>query len=228
MARLNPRKLDSRTAPVLVENRIAAGLLSPFVGAIAGPSVARGQSFLKDKLGQPVFSQSITLSEAPHRPRGLGSAPFDDEGLPTQERRLIDKGVLTTWLLNLSSSRQLGLEPTGHASRGLAGPPGVTPHNLTLEAGPDTPEALMRAAGQGLLVTSMFGPSLNANTGDWSVGVSGFWFEAGELAYPVSEITVAGNLIDLYARLVAASDLEIRGASNAPTLFIDGVAIAGR
>jgi PmbA protein len=135
--------------------------------------------------------------------------------------------VLTTWLLNSSSARQLGLASTGHASRGLAGPPGVGPSNLTFQPGERSQAELMADAGKGLLVTSMFGPSLNGNTGDWSVGCSGFWFEGGEVAYPVTEITVAGNLIDIYGRVVPGSDLEIRGASNAPSLLIDGLAIAG-
>jgi PmbA protein len=227
-ARLGARKLDSTTAPVIFENRVASALLSPFVGAIAGPSVARGVSFLKDKLGEPVFAPAVTLVDDPHRPRGLGSSPFDDEGVANERRVLVEGGVLTTWLLNTSSARQLGLVSTGHASRGLAGPPGVSTTNLTLQPGEDDLPGLMRQAGSGLLVTSMFGPSLNANTGDWSTGVSGFWFEAGEVAYPVAEITVAGNLLDLYARLVPGSDLEFRGSTNAPSLLIDAMAIAGR
>lgn len=227
-ARLGARKIDSTTAPVIFENRLAASLLGPLVGAISGPSIARGTSFLKDKLGQPVFARGVSVVDDPHRPRGLGSAPFDDEGVANQRRAIIDDGVLTTWLLNASSARQLGLATTGHASRGLAGPPGVAPSNLTLMPGERDQRALMRDAGRGLVVTSMFGPSLNGNTGDWSVGCSGFWFEGGELAYPVTEITVAGNLIDIYGRLVPGSDLEIRGATNAPSLLIDGLAIAGR
>lgn len=227
-ARLGARKIDSTTAPVIFENRLAASLLGPLVGAISGPSIARGTSFLKDKLGQPVFARGVSVVDDPHRPRGLGSAPFDDEGVANQRRAIIDDGVLTTWLLNASSARQLGLATTGHASRGLAGPPGVAPSNLTLIPGERDQRGLMRDAGRGLVVTSMFGPSLNGNTGDWSVGCSGFWFEGGELAYPVTEITVAGNLIDIYGRLVPGSDLEIRGATNAPSLLIDGLAIAGR
>ena len=228
VASLAPRKIESRTAPVLFENRIAMSLIGPLIGAISGPAVARGVSFLKDKLGQTLFPASVTLTEEPHRRRGFGSSAFDDEGVTTTERAIIDQGVLTTWLLNSASARQLKLETTGHASRGLAGAPGVGVHNLTLQPGTETPDGLRRALGEGLWVTSMFGPSLNSNTGDWSVGVSGFWFEKGEIAYPVNEITVAGNLIDLYQRLVPASDLEIRGASNAPSLLIDALAIAGR
>jgi len=225
--RLGARKIDSTTAPVIFENRLAASLLSPMIGAISGPSIARGTSFLKDKLGQPVFAPGVTITDDPHRRRGLGSAPFDDEGVANAPRNLIDKGVLTTWLLNTSAGRQLGLASTGHASRGLAGPPGVSPANLTLLPGTSDRAALMRDAGAGLLVTSMFGPSLNGNTGDWSVGCSGVWFENGEPAYPVAEITVAGNLIDIYARLVPGADLEFRGSANAPSLLVDGLAIAG-
>jgi PmbA protein len=225
--RLGARKIASTTAPVIFENRLAASLLSPLIGAIAGPSIARGTSFLKDKLGQPVFGSHVTVTDDPHRKRGLGSSPFDDEGVANHARNLIDAGVLTTWLLNSSSARQLGLTSTGHASRGLAGPPGVGPTNLTLTPGERDQAQLMQDAGAGLLVTSMFGPSLNGNTGDWSVGCSGFWFEGGEIAYPVTEITVAGNLIDIYGRLVPGSDLEIRGASNAPSILVDSLAIAG-
>jgi PmbA protein len=226
--RLGARKIASTTAPVIFENRLAGSLLSPLIGAISGPAIARGASFLKDKLGQQVFSRGIYLVDDPHRPRGLGSSPFDDEGVANARRNLIDDGVLTTWLLNTSSARQLGLTSTGHASRGLAGPPGVSTSNLTLTPGDKSQAELMRDAGSGLLVTSMFGPSLNSNTGDWSVGCAGFWFENGELAYPVNEITVAGNLLEIFGRVVPGSDLEIRGAANAPSLLVDGLAIAGR
>jgi PmbA protein len=227
-ARLGARKIASTTAPVIFENRLAASLMGPLIGAISGPSIARGTSFLKDKLGQAVFAKGVSIIDDPHRLRGLGSSPFDDEGVANHRHAIIEDGVLTTWLLNTSSARQLGLQTTGHASRGLAGPPGVGPSNLTLLPGETDQAGLMREAGKGLVVTAMFGPSLNGNTGDWSVGCSGFWFENGELAYPVNEITVAGNLIDIYGRLVPGSDLEIRGASNAPSLLVDGLAIAGR
>jgi PmbA protein len=226
--RLGARKIDSTTAPVIFENRLASSLLSPLIGAISGPSVARGNSFLKDKLGQRLFAKGVVVSDDPHKRRGLGSSPFDDEGVENRAHRLIDDGVLTTWLLNSSSAKQLGLATTGHASRGLAGPPGVSTSNLTLEPGTADQAALMRLAGSGVLITSMFGPSLNGNTGDWSVGCSGFWFEGGEIAYPVTEITVAGNLIDIYGRLVPGSDLEVRGAANAPSVLVDALAIAGR
>ena len=227
-SRLGARKIASTTAPVIFENRLAGSLMSPLIGAIAGPAIARGTSFLKDKLGQQIFAKGIYITDDPHRPRGLGSAPYDDEGVANVRRDLIEDGVLTTWLLNTASARQLGLTTTGHASRGLAGPPGVSPSNLTFQPGARNQAQLMVDAGAGLLVTSMFGPSLNGNTGDWSVGCSGFWFESGQIAYPVNEITVAGNLLDIFGRVVPGSDLEIRGAANAPSLLIDGLAIAGR
>jgi PmbA protein len=227
-AALGARKIASTTAPVIFENRLAGALLSPLIGAISGPAVARGISFLKDKLGEALFSDAVTLSDDPHKRRGLGSSPFDDEGVSNRPLNIIDAGVLTTWLLNSTSARQLGLHTTGHASRGLAGPAGVAPSNLTLEPGTQDQAALMRDAGTGLLVTSMFGPSLNANTGDWSVGCSGQWFEDGEVAYPVTEITVAGNLLDIYARLVPGSDLVQRGSSTLPSILVDALAIAGR
>ena len=227
-SRLGARKIASTTAPVIFENRIATSLIGPFLGAISGPSVARGVSFLKDRLGQAVFAPGVNLIDDPHRPRGLGSSPFDDEGAMNRRTALVDKGVLTTWLQNAASARQLGMALTGHASRGSAGPAGVGISNLTLEPGDRDLAGLMSDAGTGLLVTSMFGPSLNANTGDWSVGCSGFWFENGEIAYPVSEITVAGALPDIYARLIPGSDLELRGSANAPSLLVDNLSIAGK
>jgi PmbA protein len=228
VSRLGARKIGSTTAPVIFENRLAMSLISPLIGAISGPAIARGTSFLKDKLNQRIFAAGVQLTDDPYRVRGLGSAPFDDEGVTTVRRALIDDGVLTTWLLNSASARQLNLETTGHASRGSAGAPGVSTHNLTLEPGELDLAGLMGQAKDGLLITSMFGPSLNGNTGDWSVGCSGFWFENGQVAYPVTEITVAGNLIDIYSRLIPGADLELRGASNSPSLLVDALAIAGK
>lgn len=228
VARVGPRKIASTTAPVIFENRVATQVLSPLVGAISGPSIARGVSFLKDRMGQAVLPEGVDLIDDPFRPRGMGSTPFDDEGVAVERRALVQDGRLTTWLLNSAAAAQLGLASTGHASRGLAGPPGVSTHNLHLEPGERDLAALMADAGTGLLITSMFGPSLNPNTGDWSAGVSGFWFENGAIAYPVSEVTVAGKLIDLYARLQRGSDLEFRGSFNSPSLLFDAVAIAGK
>lgn len=228
VARLGPRKIASTTAPVIFDNRMAGQIVSPAIGAISGPSIARGTSFLKERLGQRVFAEGVTLIDDPFRPRGMGSTPFDDEGAMVHKRALFDDGVLTTWLLNSASARQLGLETTGHASRGLAGASGVSTHNLHMEPGERDLAGLMADAGTGLLVTSMFGPSLNGNTGDWSAGVSGFWFENGVIAYPVSEVTVAGKLTDLYLRIQRGSDLEFRSGFNVPSLMFDAVAIAGK
>lgn len=227
VAQLGARKLSSRTAPIILENRVATQLIGPLIGAIAGPSVARGVSFLKDRMGEQILSKAFTLVDDPLRPRGLGSTPFDDEGVAVSRMTLVEEGVLKSWLLNSAAAAQLGLETTGHASRGLAGPAGVSGHNLTVEPGERDLAGLMADAGTGLLITSMFGPSLNPNTGDWSAGVAGQWFENGQIVHAVNEITIAGNLLSLYQRLVPGSDLELRSSNNSPSLLIDAVAIAG-
>jgi PmbA protein len=226
--RVGARKIASTTAPVIFENRVATQVLGPLISAMSGPAVARGMSFVKDRMGKAVLPSGRSIIDDPFRPRGLGSTPFDDEGLPVSKRALVEEGVVTTWLMNLSSAAQLGMTSTGHASRGGAGPAGVSGHNMHLTPGERDLAGLMGDAGKGLIVASMFGPSLNADTGDWSAGVSGFWFENGEIVHPVSEVTVAGNLLDLYARLVAGSDLEFRGSFNSPSLMFDAVAIAGK
>ncbi|MEJ0060642.1 MAG: TldD/PmbA family protein [Terricaulis sp.] len=227
VARLGPRKLDSQKAAVIFENRLAGRILSPLFGGISGAAVARGVSFLKDKLGERVFAPSFRIDEDPFVKRGAGSHPFDGEGGAVKARALIDDGVITTWLLNASAARQLNMAPTGHATFGHGGPPGISTSNLFVKPGPDDLAALMRNAGKGLFVTEMFSPALNMNTGDWSVGVSGYWFEDGAIAFPVSEVTVAGTLLDIFARLVPGADLDRRGALEIPSLFVDGLAIGG-
>mgnify|MGYP006277707383 CR=1 FL=1 len=226
-ARLGPRRISTQKAAVIYDRRVAPSLLGPLIGAISGPSVARGVSFLKDRLGEKVFADGVDIVDDPFRRRGLGSRLHDGEGRPVETVKLIEDGVLTRWLLNGSSARQLGLAPNGHAGLGFGDPPGVSTSNLYLAAGRDTPGALMKAAGRGLLVTDMFGPSINPNTGDYSVGVSGFWFEDGEIVHPVSEVTIAGDLPAMYARLVPASDLEFRGSNDAPSILIEDMSIAG-
>ncbi len=227
-ARLGSRKIDSQTAPVIFENRLANRLLGAFIGAISGPAIARGVSFLKEKMGRPVFAPGVDVIDDPLRKGGFGSRGFDGEGRAVARTAIVKDGVLTQWLLNGPAARQLGLEPNGFASLGFGDPPGVSSSNLDLQPGPRSLSELMSDAGSGLLVTDMFGPSLNPNTGDYSVGVSGFWFEKGERAYPVSEVTVAGDLPGMLLRAVPGADLEIRGAMNAPSLLIDGLALAGR
>ena len=227
-ARLGARKVDSQTAAVIFENRLSARLIGAIIGAISGPAIARGVSFLKDKMGKPVLAPGVNLIDDPKRMGGFGSRAFDGEGRPVQRTALIEDGILTQWLLNGPSARQLGLQPNGFASMGFGDPPGVTTSNLDLQPGSRDLAGLMADAGSGLLITDMFGPSLNPNTGDYSAGVSGFWFENGERAYPVSEVTVAGDLPSMLLRAVPGSDLEIRGSTNAPSLLIDGVQLAGR
>jgi PmbA protein len=226
-ARLGARKIASTKAPVIFENRSSGRILGPLFGAISGAAVARGVSFLKDKLGAKVFADAVSITEDPFKRRGLSSRAFDGEGGRVAPRAIIDKGVLTTWLMNASAARQLKLAPTGHATAGHGGPPGIGTSNLSISGGDKDQDGLMRDAGAGLLVTEMFSPSLNANTGDWSVGVSGFWFENGAVAYPVSEITVAGNMIDIFARLVPGVDYDRRGSFETPSLLVDDLVIGG-
>ena len=225
--RLNGRKPATCRVPVVYDPRISAGLLGHLAGAISGPSVARKTSFLKDKLGQRLFAAGVTVTDDPHRPRGFRSKPFDGEGLPNAKRAFIDDGVLTSWVLDLRSARQLGLRSTGHASRGTSGPPGPATTNLYMEPGTLSPRELMADIKSGLYVTELIGMGVNGVTGDYSRGASGFWIENGEIAYPVNEITIAGNLIDMFRNLTAANDLEFRGGVNAPTLRVDGMTVAG-
>lgn len=225
--RLGARKLESTKAPVIFENRLAGRILSPFFSGISGAAVARGVSFLKGKLGQRIFPEGFRIHEDPFVKRGLGSRHFDGEGGAVSATDLVEDGVAKTWLLNAAAARQLGLEPNGHASSGHGGPPGISSSNLFVKPGALDLTALMREAGRGLFVTDMFSPAFNMNTGDWSVGVAGYWFENGEIAFPVSEVTVAGALLDIYARLRCGADLDRRGALEIPSLIVDDLAIGG-
>ena len=228
IAKINPQKLTSRSAPVIFDRRVASSLLGHFAGAINGASIARGVSFLKDDLGKALFKSNINIIDDPLRIRGSASRSFDGEGLAVQRRALIDKGVLTGWVLDLRSARQLGMTPTGQGARGMASQPNPSTSNVHLEPGEQSPAEMMKAIGSGLLITEFIGASINSSTGDYSRGASGFWFENGEIAYPVSEITVAGNLKDMFATLVPANDLIFKGATNAPSCLIEGMTIAGR
>ena len=226
--RLNPRKADTVQAPVIYDPRVSRGLLGHLSSAINGASVARDTSFLKDKMGQQIFPAAINIIDDPHRARGLRSKPFDGEGVTNKRRLVIDDGVLTTWILDLRSSRQLGLETTGHASRGAGSPPSPSSTNLYMEAGNKTPAALMADIKSGLYVTELIGFGINGLTGDYSRGAAGFWIEDGKIAYPVSEVTVAGNLNDMFLNLTPANDLDFRYGVDAPTIRIDGLTIAGK
>lgn len=225
--RLSPTKIKSRTAPVIYDKRVSNSLLGSLAGAINGGAIARGVSYLKEKKGAEIFPKGLNVIDDPHIKRGHGSRPFDGEGLAAARLKIIDDGVLTDWLLNSAQARQLKLETNGRATRGVSGPPGSGSTNFYLENGEITLDALMSSAGEGLLITDMFGPQVNSNTGDYSVGCAGFWFENGKVVRPASEITVAGNLLAMFKALVPANDLEFTGAVNAPSLFVGDMTIAG-
>ena len=225
--KLGARKIKSGKFPVVFEPRTARGLVNHFLGAINGNAVARGTTFLKDRLDTAVFGSGITIVEEPHRDRGLRSKPCDAEGLPNSDHKLIDDGVLTTWILDLRSARKLDMQSTGHASRGPSSPPSPSVTNVNLVAGMQTPEHLMSEIKQGVFVTDAFGQGVNGVTGDYSRGVAGFWIENGELAYPVNEITIAGNLKDMFMALTPADDLELRYGIDSPTVRVDGMSVAG-
>ena len=178
-------------------------------------------------MGKKIFSDGINIIDDPHRPRGFRSKPFDAEGLPNARRAIAENGVLTTWVLDLSSARQLDLESTGNASRGTSSPPSPSVTNLYMEAGTQTPAELMADIENGFYITELIGMGINMITGDYSRGATGFWIENGEITYPVSEMTVAGNLKDMFANLVPADDLVFRYGTDAPTIRIDGMTVAG-
>ena len=227
LRRLGARKAATGRVPVVFDPRVSGGLIGHLAGAINGVAVARGTSFLKDKLGERIFAPGITIVDDPHRPRGLRSKPFDGEGVANGRLDVIADGRLTTWILDLASARQLGLKTVGRAARGTSSPPGPATTNLYLEPGPLSPAELMADIKEGFYVTEMMGMGVNGVTGDYSRGAAGFWIENGELAYPVSEMTVAGNLKDMFPKLTPANDLEFRYGTNAPTLRIEGMTAAG-
>jgi len=227
IAKLGARQLKSGPSPVMFDERVSGSLISALLGAISGPAITRGTSYLKDSLSKQVFGKGINVIDDPTLARGHGSRPWDGEGVKVKKQALVKDGVLQTWLLNTSTAKQLGLKTTGHAYRGIGSPPAVGSTNTYLENGSQSPAELMADMGDGLLITEMFGPSLNGNTGDYSVGVSGFKIENGTRAYPVNEITIAGNLLDIYKSITPANDLNFDGATVAPTVLVEGLTIAG-
>jgi PmbA protein len=227
IARLNPRKVKSAPVPVIYDPRVSAGLVGHFAGAISGASIARGVSFLKDRMGEAVFAPGINIIDDPHRLRGLRSKPFDGEGVANKRMALIENGVLKTWLLDCASAKQLGLTTTGHAARGTGGPPSPSSTNLYMEPGSATPEELMADIAEGFYVTELMGMGVNGVTGDYSRGATGFWSENGKIAYPVSGVTVASNLKEMFRNLTPANDLVFRYGTNAPTLRVEGMTLAG-
>ena len=225
--RLNPTRPRTARIPVVFDPRVAGSLLGHLSGAINGAAVARGTSFLKDRMGERVLAAGLVVRDDPLRPRGLRSRPFDGEGMPGAPRAVIDDGVLTTWLLDWRSARQLGLASTGHASRGTGGPPGPAATNLWLEPGPLTPAALMADITEGLYVTDLIGMGVNGVTGDYSRGAAGFMIRGGALAEPVSEVTIAGNLRDIFLNMTPANDLAFRRGTDSPTVRVEGLTLAG-
>jgi len=228
IARAGARKPRTGRFPVLFDERISASLIGHLLAASNGAAIVRGASWLRDALGQQVLPKGVTLTEDPHRPRLSGSRPFDGEGLATQRRQIVADGVLTGWTLDLGTARRLGMVSTGSASRGTSAVPSPGNGNLTLGQGDQSPQALLAAMGNGLLVTGFLGASINPTTGDYSRGASGFWIEGGQIAYAVNECTVAGNLREMLLRIVPSNDARAHLSQCVPSLLIDGLMIAGQ
>jgi PmbA protein len=227
VARLNPSRPATARIPVVYDPRVAGGLIGHLAGAINGSSIARGTSFLKDKMGERIFAAGIHVHDDPRRVRGLRSRAFDGEGTPTRARAFIEDGVLTSWVLDSRSARQLGLVSTGHAARGTGGPPSPSTSNLYLAAGILTPAELMADIALGLYVTELIGMGINGVTGDYSRGAAGFMIRNGALAEPVAEITIAGNLIEMFMNMTPANDLVFRRGTDSPTVRVEGLTMAG-
>ncbi len=228
VARLNPRKVATCKAPVVFDPRVSNSLVGHLVGAVNGASIARKTSFLKDRLGQQLFDKSIRIIDDPLRVRGMRSQAFDSEGVATKQLAIIDGGVLTTWLLDSATGRELGMATTGHAHRGVSSSPSPGPYNLHLEAGDVSPADLISDIKEGFYVTDLIGSGVNGVTGDYSRGAAGFWIENGKLSYAVSEVTIAGHLLEIFKSMVPANDLTFKYGVNAPTVRIGELTIAGR
>lgn len=227
VARAGARKPKTGAYPVIYHERIASGLIGHLLSATNGTAIVRGASWARDLLGEQVLPAGLNLTEDPLRPRIGGSRPFDAEGLPTQLRDMVSDGVLTGWTLDLATARKLGLSSTGNAARGTGGAPSPSVSNVALTQGEQSLDEMMREMGTGLLITSMIGSSINATTGDYSRGASGFWVENGEIAYPVNECTVAGNLRDMLKTIRPANDARTHLSRVVPSLLVEGLTIAG-
>lgn len=227
VARLDPRPMTSGARPVVFSPRVGGSLVGHLLGAINGAAIARKASFLLGREGEQIFAPGIVIRDDPHRPRGLRSRPFDGEGLPTASRALVEDGRITGWMMDSAAARQLGLAPTGHAARGHGGAPGVSAGNVTIEPGACGVAELIGDIADGVYITELIGQGVNGVTGDYSRGASGLRIVNGEFAGPVAGITIAGNLLDMFARLSAADDLEIYRGIDVPTLRVDGMTVAG-
>jgi len=228
VARLYPRKVSTRKVPVVFDRRVAGSLVGHFAGAVNGASIARKTSFLRDKMDQKLFADGTRIVDDPLRKRGIRSRPFDAEGVAGKTLALVEDGVLRSWLLDCATARELNLATTGHAQRGASSTPSPGYTNLHLEAGTVTPEILIADIKDGFFITDLIGMGVNATTGDYSRGASGFWIEYGKQTYAVSEVTIAGNLLDMFRTLTPANDLEFRYGTNAPTLRVEGLTVAGQ
>ncbi len=227
LARVGARKPATGTYNVLFDERVAQSLIGHLLSAINGASIARGSSWLMDGLGQQVLPKGFDVIEDPHRPRISGSRPFDAEGLPTQRRKIVENGVLTGWTLDLATGRKLGMASTANAARGTTSGPSPATSNIDLTPGTATRKQLIGQMGTGLLITSMIGSTINPTTGDYSRGAAGFWVEGGEIAYPVNECTIAGNLRQMLRDFVAANDARTHLATRVPSILIEGMTLAG-
>lgn len=227
MERLGAIRPPTGSYPVIYDARVSRSIASHIASAINGSAIARGTSFLKDKMGQAIAASGITLVDDPLRPRGMGSSPFDGEGLARQKRVMVDKGVLQGWFLDLASAKQLGLAPTGNAGRGVGSPPSPGTSNWIMEPGDISRDDLIAGIEEGFLVTEMIGSSVSLVTGDYSRGASGFWIKDGQISHPVTEATIAGNLNDMLMQITLADDLDLTKSTAAPTLRIDGMTVAG-
>ncbi len=228
VSRLHARRVPTGSYPVLFDPETARSLIGHFAGAISGSSLYRNATYLKDREGTPVMSDKVTLREDPFIPGGLGSRPFDGEGLPTRPKTIVDRGVLTTYLFDTYSARKLRRHSTGNAVRSLSDGPGVGVSNLVVSPGTKSREELIAGISEGLLVTELIGFGVNTVTGDYSRGAFGYWIRNGAIVHPVSEITIAGTLDDLYRGIVeVGNDLEIRSSVNTPSLLVEGLRIAG-
>jgi len=228
LERLNPRKVSTRKVPVVFDRRVSGSLVSHLASAANGASVARKTSFLRDKMGEKLFADGIRIIDDPLRKRGLRSHPFDGEGVAGRKLALVDDGVLRSWILDCATARELGLATTGHAQRGVSSVPSPGASNLHLEAGRLSPEALIADIKDGFYVTDLIGMGANMVTGDYSRGASGFWIENGKRTFAVSEVTIAGHLLDIFRTLTPANDLEFRYGTNAPTVRLEGLTVAGQ
>lgn len=227
LERVNPRKPKTGAYPVLFDERISGSLIAHLLSAANGAAVARGASWLRGALGEDVLPPELSLIEDPHRPRISGSRPFDAEGLPTRRRAIVENGVLKSFTLDLANARKLGMAPTGNAARGTSGGPSPSPWNIALTQGDKSRADLIAEMGTGLIVTSMIGATINPNTGDYSRGAAGIWVENGQPAYPVSGVTIAGNLRDFLRRMTPANDARPWLSRVVPSLLVEGLTLAG-